>query len=642
MREPRNPFRMLASEHITSDSTFLRLFGPGVLEMLSKDEIWDRIQIFRSAPGGGKTSLFRIFTPQPLLTLFDFRTSEEYKDLYLRLKGLDVISETGPTLLGIYLSCARNYASIEDFGFDRGYKDRLLYSLLNSRIILATLLSALAINRLEFPNDLPKLQIKRPSGLDITFTIPVPCSGADLYNWASTLERQVCEAIDSFAPIQAKTLTGHDTLYCLFLLRPDHILYERKPVASRVLLMLDDVHRLTSIQRSNLVKVLFDLRLPMGIWFAERLEALTPEELLSAGARSGREYAEPITLEEYWRITRSHQFEKTMANIADRRAKLNPNVQIGPFDGCLQSSLDRYEWNERYQKASEVISNRIDEKTSTTRKFDIWKTRSETLDGTPREKAIALRSIEILIDRETARTQKKLLDVPIALEVLTIQHDSSINTAGELFLAREFKFPYYFGFSRLARLASSNIEQFLMMAGELFEEVISAALLKESLSLPPSRQEQLLKEVVKRRWDDLPKTIPNGRDVMQFLNSIGQLCTMETYRPNAPYAPGVTGIAISMNDRRKLIDPSFQKNHPGYARLAETLSGCISNNLLEASLDRRQGKKGSRTWMILYLNRLLCLHFGLPLQYGGWRRRTLNQLSAYTKQGGVPKNINYD
>ena len=32
MREPRNPFRLRASEHIESDATFLRLFEPAMPE----------------------------------------------------------------------------------------------------------------------------------------------------------------------------------------------------------------------------------------------------------------------------------------------------------------------------------------------------------------------------------------------------------------------------------------------------------------------------------------------------------------------------------------------------------------------------------------------------------------------------------
>src|SRR6266511_2120365 len=139
MREPRNPFRMRASEHIESDSTFLRLFGPGVLDVLPRDNLWGRPLVFRSAPGGGKTSLFRLFTPSVLRTLFESRYAEEYRDLFQRMKELGAISDSGPMVLGVMLSCARNYASIEDLDWDTARKELLLYRLLNSRLVLAAL-----------------------------------------------------------------------------------------------------------------------------------------------------------------------------------------------------------------------------------------------------------------------------------------------------------------------------------------------------------------------------------------------------------------------------------------------------------------------------------------------------------------------
>ena len=35
--------------------------------------------------------------------------------------------------------------------------------------------------------------------------------------------------------------------------------------------------------------------------------------------------------------------------------------------------------------------------------------------------------------------------------------------------------------------------------------------------------------------------------------------------------------------------------------------------------------------MILYMNRLLCLYFGLPLQYGGWRPLNLDRLNKFVR-----------
>jgi len=635
MREPRNPFRMRASEHIESDDTFLRLFGPGVLDLLQREGTWDRVQIFRSAPGGGKTSLFRLFTPPSLLTLYDFRASEEYKDLYHRLKNFDVISEEGPKVLGILLSCARNYAALEDLNFDRGQKDRLFYSLLNSRIVLATLRAALALEKLTYPNDLSKLKILRPDGLDATM-IPVPCTGKELHDWASNLERNVCGTIDSFASPLVDSFLAFDTLYCLSLLRSDCIQFNGYPLAGRTLLMLDDVHKLTSTQRKNLLGALFDFKLPIGIWLAERLEALTLQELLGSGGTPGREYNEPIVLEEFWRPEgNSKRFEQTTANIADRRARLNPDVQVGPFEGCLQSSLDSTEWQEKYSAIIQTVSTRIREKTHSTKRYDRWLSTCESTEGTPRERAVRWRALEIRIERDIRKSQRQLVDSPLPEEQLDVKFESTIKEAAELFLSKEFQLPYYFGFSRLAKLASSNIEQFLELASDLFEEFISSKLLLRQtvVSLSPNRQEDILKKVAKHRWEELLRSVPNGRDVIRLLEAIHQLSSWETEKSNAPYAPGVTGIAISMAERSRLIDPNTQKVRPDYVRLAKILSTCISNNLLEASLDRSQGQKGGKTWMILYLNRLLCLQFGLPIQYGGWRPVSLNELCRYIDQG---------
>lgn len=630
MKEPRNPFRILSSEAIEQDATFLRLFGPGVLGVLDapKEAIWDRIQRFLSAPGGGKTSLFRLFTPQSLLTLYESQTSDEYKELYQRLKNLNAISETGPSILGVYLSCARNYAALEDLNIEQKFKDRLLFSLLNSRIILAALRSILTFKKLNYPDDLEKIYVNRPNNVDIPTSIPIPCNGIELNTWASKLENDVCKAIDSFTSIRTEGLVGHDTLYCLLFLTPEYIRINNVKINARMLLMLDDIHKLAYAQRNRLDKALLELKAPIGIWLAERLEALPPEELLSEGALPEREYLREIILEEFWR-GRDEQYEKIVNNIARRRVKLAPDVQIDSFEDCLQNKLD----SNLYEPAFLGISKRIDERFSSTKKFDLWKAKTKAMMGTYREKAIAMRALEVIINREISSAQKTLVDFPISEKVLETKTNSAVDSAAEFFLSKEFNLPYYFGFYRLARLSSSNIEQFLTMAAGLFEEIVSESLIRKSRVLQATRQQDILKKMAKLRWDQIPRTIANGREVVRFLTSIQQLCLADTIKPNAPYAPGVTGIAISMEDRNQLIKAIKRQDNTRYAKMANIIALCISNNLLEASLDRKQGKKGGKTWMILYLNRLLCLHFGLPLQYGGWRPRSIDQLWQLTDQG---------
>ena len=626
MREPRNPFRIRSAEAIEFDSTFLRLFGPGVLEVIPQDRAWNTTLIFRSAPGGGKTSLLRLFTPTSLLSLYDYRTYEDYKDLYESLKGLGVISDEGPHLLGVMLSCARNYADLEDLAFEKTQKTRLFFSLLNSRIIIAMLRNALSLRKLSFPNDLERIEIRRPTGFDIPSTIPIPCTGKTLYDWASSLEREVCSAIDSFGPPPVDSLVGHDTLYSLFLLRPECIIHEGSPVAKQTLLMLDDVHKLAKVQREKLRASLVELRPPIGVWQAERLEALETRDLL--GATEGREFNE-IVLEEFWGAGNSKRFENTLSNIADRRTKLNPDFEGGPFAGLLQSSLDGLDWHQQFTLFGKIVASRVKSIASTDRTYAEWVRARENLEGTPREQAVKWRTLEILIERDARRAQQRLVDSPLGQEELIVQEGSDVKEAAELFLSKEFKLPYYFGFPKLVKLSSSNIEQFLELAGELFEEVMSLKVLKQPLVVNAKRQEDILRTVAAKRWNNIA-TIPEGNNVRRFLKSIGDLCRDETQRPNAPYSPGATGFGISMTDRELLIDAANQKMRPEFGRVSKVISSCLANNLLEVYLDQSQGQRGKK-WMILYLNRLLCLYFGLPLQYGGWRPLSLTRLSKFVE-----------
>ena len=44
--------------------------------------------------------------------------------------SLRVVDDSGPRLLGVYLSCARNYATLDDLELEFARKDRVLFGLL--------------------------------------------------------------------------------------------------------------------------------------------------------------------------------------------------------------------------------------------------------------------------------------------------------------------------------------------------------------------------------------------------------------------------------------------------------------------------------------------------------------------------------
>jgi hypothetical protein len=632
MREPRNPFRLRASEAIESDVTFLKLFGPGMLDLLpSGPHVWDKPQIFRSAPGAGKTSLLRLFTPTVLLSLHAFRANDDLKELYQRMQTMGVVDENNPRLLGVFHSCARNYATLEDLDFEPARKERLLFGLLNARIILAALRSALVLHRLDYPADLTRITVSTDAVRELGPAFNIGATGEDLHRWATGLESAVCDAIDSFGGADIKSIPGSDTLSSLALLKHGALLLDNKPVAEHVLLLLDDVHHFTHRQRTRVLKVISDLRSGIGIWLAERFEALTPDEMLSSGISEGRDYEGEILLEQYWR-DHDRKFENLLMSVADKRASAAIDVEVTSLDSCLQASLDGSEWQSKYEAAIPVIRDRVAKAIGGRSRFSAWMDSQEVLAGTMRHRAIGWRAMEILVHREIKHEQKSF-DFPLAPNALAERSDSQVKGAAELFLSQEFDLPYYFGTHKLASLAFWNIEQFMRLAGDEFEEVVSSRVVRKDPTLDAGRQDQLLRAASTSLWNEIPRRAKNGEKVLKLLDSIGRYCKQRTYEASAPYDPGVTGIAISMQDRASLQSREFLAKNPQYSVLAEVLAAAIANNLLEARLDYKV--KGS-TWMVLNLNRLLCINFDLPLNYGGFKERPLHDLYSWMTAGYKP------
>src|SRR5205823_13078565 len=175
------------------------------------------------------------------------------------------------------------------------------FTLLNARIILAVLRSALALKGLEYPKDLARVNVETPTEIDLPSNLELPCSGQALYDWGRGVEKTICSELDSFGPLRANALPGHDSLFALALVGPNALKIDDLPVAERVVLMMDDIHMLTGPQRALLVERVIEARSRVGIWIAERSEALNTQEMLASGSAAGRDHEAPLELEWFWR-----------------------------------------------------------------------------------------------------------------------------------------------------------------------------------------------------------------------------------------------------------------------------------------------------------------------------------------------------
>jgi hypothetical protein len=630
MNETRNPFLLRSSEHIESDNTFVRFFGPGALGLFKGDDALDTRILF-SAAGGGKTSLMRLFQPGALIELHRHRTVEGYRELFDRMTSLGVLDDHGPRLLGVRLSCDRGYGTLADIGLEPSRQTRLLFALLDARLLLAILRETLTLRRLRDDRDIERLRLLPPkAGWELP-GLTLPCNGGELRRWAQQREAGICGVLDSFSPADCKE-PGSDGLQVLDLIKPHQWQLDGKPVAERILLMLDDVQKLTSVQRERLIHCIHDKRSSTPVWIAERLEALSRNELLDQGSIEGRDST--ITfLEAHWRRNQP-AFERLVLSVADRRAKESRSVTVSSFEGCLEDSLDGSEWQERLEVALAAVAARVKSMADRHEMFRTWAETCAKTAGTLRERVVTWRTTEILMERELNRAQRAF-GFELEADELENQSDASVRQAAELFLANEFSLPYYFGADTLAKLSSSNIQQFISLAAHQFEEVISARLLAPSRieQLPVDRQDALFTKASKAMWDDIPRRATHGSAVKLLLESIGAFSRRYTERPSAPNDPGVNGIAISMADRRRLLDEEWLRHHPDHSQLAEVLASALAHNYLDAEPNY---KCKGQLWLVLNLNRLLCVRYRLPLAYGKFKEQKLDELVRWMHRGYEP------
>lgn len=583
--------------------------------------------IVRSSPGGGKTTLLRLFTPGPLQLLHSRGRDESLADLYRGLRNRDALDRDGPLVAGALLSLAGKYAPLEQLrSIDEGQQVRAFLAMLNTRVLLASIRAHLELAGRRYPDDLPRLSLRARDDGRGPGQLSLPATGSEIYEWAHALETAMARALSSLGPPDTQTLPGDDELSCLELLGRGGIEIDGHEVKARTLVMLDDVHRLSARQRAFLVDTLLARRAPTPVWLAERREALAPDELLSVGAKSDRDEV-IVDIEHYWREPgRRGAFETHALQLADRRTRLSSEATATSFAAMLQGPDDQ-----EYSKILDAVELRLLSASKGRAEFAAWIESRMERHETSRERAISLRTLEIRITRELSR-QQMTFDLFVRDEASLEELDSkretaNVRAAAELFLCREYGLPYYYGPERLAQLASVNVDQFLDLAGDLFEELSGASVLRRNPSLTPSRQQRLVELAVAAMWDRLGGGVPDANAVRGLLDGIGAYAQERTYEPNAPYAPGVTGVGIRRSQADELQGAIHDRPDSWQALLGRLLATLIAHNLVTV---RSSEAKGQR-WAVYYLNRALCVRYGLPLGLGGWQPVPPETLHAWSR-----------
>ena len=337
----QNPFRIRASEQATQDEQFLSLVGPHVLDLLPSDQLWDRLIIIESAPGAGKTTILRLFTPVSLNSLGRLREQDAYRPLFDRLRNIGALANKGPMVAGVLINCREQYATIQDLPIDKPKQLRWFFGLLDARITLLTLRSILRLRGQRFPDEVRRIQV-RPNERATVFPEGM-IDGLELYNRARDAERILSHSLNSLVGIGNVSKYLLNGLHTLRLLSTSDLSFDGIPVQERPLLMFDDVHELARTQREALRRDLENRDLAVARWLAQRSQALEPAELLSSARTEGRDF-EHVHFEEWAQGSRKtgKRFYDLLDEIGNRRAQKS-QADIESLDTCLMTELTNRE-----------------------------------------------------------------------------------------------------------------------------------------------------------------------------------------------------------------------------------------------------------------------------------------------------------
>jgi len=550
------------------------------------------------------------------------------------LRARQVVDEEGPQWLGVMLSCAAGYADLP--GGAELAPNGLFRALFDCRTVFRALQGLGQILGQDHAQALKQIELRYEGAAQELKSIPVQANASDLLAWAEQTERHLYSRLDAFSITDQGQLPAHVRFEGLLWLESVRFFRNGREIVPQRLLMVDDLQRLRNSQLKFVVEELTALRSTIPIWLAGRSISFGPQ-LVSQGGRYGRDFSVQ-SLDDLWTNDRGHQqfgaFAAFVESILDRRITQQLAIRSSMFRSLVANDLNDEDIREALQRGIE----RFRESTAPLRadaQFTEWLTRADVLaEHLTYERVRELYKIRILIARHQRRKQLTLDLAPLPSEDLESADSSKEDRAAEIFMHEELKVPYYFGLDRIAMLATFNVEEMLQLAAALYEGLRTKQILRQrELVLTPMEQERVVTEVARKRLEFVPSTHTQGTRARRMLTAIGEFCRERTFQPNAPYAPGVTGVCLSEKEV-SLLEGSDSPYGPSGKTLIQVLSECVAENLLVKKPS--QATTGREAGVIFYLNRTLCVHFGLPVQHGGWQEVDAPDLIEWMQRGPAP------
>lgn len=608
----KNPFAIRASERIETDERFLELFSVEPLSYLednyANDSLWGTMTYILSSPGAGKTTLLRLFSPSVLKRVTAKGTNLIFRKLY-KLGVKD--AEERILKCGVYLQMGRDYEFLEDDElFGRREQRRYFLSLINARIVLATLKACMTLASIKY-TELHKITYTPEEPIKQFGDIKESYTGKELLDWATKQERKVCEFLDSFV-VPADGIDGNDELFALDAMKAEWFSYDNESLCNEFIFQIDDAHKLTEMQKKIIRSEVAERRIHATLWVAERLETLSTEDILSDNNIQGRDY-QVIKLEN---LSQS-LFNKMAKGIASMRSKVS-------YDGTdlftYLSEISTENYNAVYNEASKRYLVQLEALASYPNYEACIKAISQEA---PYDRAKHSRAMLIYASRVDNSPRLFGYDYEEMMSILSKDYNEY---AEELLPGEISKLPQYYGQQTLIDLASGNIEQFLSISSKMYELLLSKKIMDTArYDLTPEDQDKIVSDYCKSHLEDV-KQMQRGNKIYAFLMHLIDFCREQTFSLTYSYRT-VSGFAVKEENTGQYDQDGFWFQDDANEELAILLKDCLANNLLY-KVARTQGKK-DQNWAVFYLNEWLCAYANLPLRRGGWRKLSLARLRQW-------------
>ncbi len=609
----KNPFAFRASERIESDEMFLELFSSEPLSYLedhnANNTLWGTLTYILSSPGAGKTTLLRLFSPSVLQHIIE---KFDKNDVFKKLKKLGVKDSEHIKRCGVYLQMGRDYEFLEDDElFDPVEQKRIFLSLLNARIILATLKTCMTLVRIKYV-DLEQIIYTPEEPIPEFGDFKVSYSGKELLNWAAEQERKICEFLDTFT-IPDGGIKGSNSLFSLSAMKANWFSYNGASICDEFIFQIDDGHKLSNKQQKIIQSEVAEMRRNATVWIAERLETLSTEDILFDNNIKGRDF-QVIRLENLAKKL----FNSMVRGIAALRSDFS-SAGISLFTSLAGEIAVNYK--ALYNEACRKYLSRLEQLPN----YGTYRDSATALSQEdPYEQAIHSRAMLMHASRQTDTGNMRLFGYePKELDGLL---EPLYPLAVELLPGEITKLPQYYGQQTLIDLSSNNIEQFLNLASKMYDLLMAKKIMDTSnFELTAEEQDEIVREFCMSKLDEI-KRLKRGNKIYNFLMQLVEFCKAETFTNSYSYRT-VSGFAVKEENSGKFGKDGFWFQDSAYQELSLILKDCLAYNILEKEI-LTQGKK-EQNWSVFYINNWLCAYARLPLKRGGWRKLSLQKLNKW-------------